>query len=179
MSDEFFEVPPESGGGTAAPVWELSGWWRRFGAVWVDYLIVAVPVNVALGVLGVSAEAKLFDIGLPDEINGVSWLATVIVGAIYFVATMTAWNGQTVGKRLAGIRVVRESGAPVTAKFAFARQTLVIALLFNSLLLIPLFIPTALNYLWPLWDENHQALHDKIAESRVVRANPVSGRPGN
>src|SRR4051794_34821721 len=33
-----------------------------------------------------------------------------------------------------------------------------------------LFIPTILDYLWPLWDERNEALHDKMAHTWVVRA---------
>jgi uncharacterized RDD family membrane protein YckC len=30
-------------------------------------------------------------------------------------------------------------------------------------------IPLILDYLWPLWDAKHQAWHDKVAASVVVR----------
>lgn len=172
MGDEFIAAPsdPALTEGNPAPVWELSGWWRRVGALVIDYVIVWIPVGIMLSVLGVSPEAKLVDGRLPNELDGVGWLVTLIAAAIYFMITMSAWNGQTVGKRVTGIRVVRESGEPVDAKFAFVRQTLVIGFLFNSVLIILIFIPTVLNYLWPLWDDNHQALHDKIVRSRVVRA---------
>ena len=33
-----------------------------------------------------------------------------------------------------------------------------------------LAIPTLLDYLWPLWDEQNRALHDMLASSRVVQA---------
>ena len=28
---------------------------------------------------------------------------------------------------------------------------------------------TLLNYLWPLWDDKKQAIHDKIARTNVIR----------
>ena len=31
-------------------------------------------------------------------------------------------------------------------------------------------IPVLLDYLWPLWDQKNQALHDKVVSSVVVRA---------
>ncbi len=30
-----------------------------------------------------------------------------------------------------------------------------------------------IDCLWPLWDDDRQTLHDKIAETRVVRSQPV------
>lgn len=179
MSDEYFEAPTSTDpvDALSPPVWELSGWWRRVGATVIDYFIVWIPISVVISIVGISAEATT-NSSLPNELDGVSWLVMLIASSIYFMVTMSAWNGQTVGKRVTGIRVVRESGEPVDAKFAFVRQTLVIALLFNSIAIMLLFIPTVLNYLWPLWDEKHQALHDKIVKSRVVRAYPASD-PGS
>ena len=31
------------------------------------------------------------------------------------------------------------------------------------------FVYTLLDYLWPLWDDKNQAIHDKIAKTNVVR----------
>ena len=31
------------------------------------------------------------------------------------------------------------------------------------------YVPLLLDYLWPLWDKQHQAFHDKVASSIVVR----------
>ena len=33
----------------------------------------------------------------------------------------------------------------------------------------------AVNYLWPLWDKDRQALHDKMAETLVVMNRPLPG----
>ncbi|MBJ7355502.1 MAG: RDD family protein [Thermoleophilaceae bacterium] len=179
MSEEYFTAPPEDAlsTGNAAPVWELSGWWRRVGASIIDYLVVWIPISIAVGIIGIGGEATTSDNGFSANVDEVGWLFFLVASAIYFMATMSAWNGQTVGKRVTGIRVVRENGEPVDAKFAFVRQTLVIAILFNALAAVLLFIPTFLNYLWPLWDDKHQALHDKIVKSRVVREQPA-GDPG-
>jgi uncharacterized RDD family membrane protein YckC len=167
MSDQYFA---SSEGTTEAPVWELSGWWRRVGASILDNIIVLVPVFVLLSVLGVGDEESRFD--------WIGSLATLAVAAAYYVGTMTAWNGQTIGKKALEIRVVREDGQAMTPWFAFYREILVMALLFGYLAIFTLYIATFLNYLWPLWDQKHQALHDKIVHSRVVRANQVSD-PGS
>jgi uncharacterized RDD family membrane protein YckC len=166
MSDEFFSAPTSDApaAGAAQPVWELSGWWRRVGASVIDAALIYLPIGILFSILEEAA-------GFPE---GLSILFQLALASIYFMWTMSKWEGQTVGKKVTGIRVVRESGQAVDAKFAFVRQILVIGFLFDTIAILFLAIPTILNYLWPLWDDKHQALHDKIVKSRVVRAEPVT-----
>ena len=41
-------------------------------------------------------------------------------------------------------------------------------LLFEGIGGLAFCIPTLLNYLWPLWDDTNEALHDKMCDTRVV-----------
>jgi uncharacterized RDD family membrane protein YckC len=79
-------------------------------------------------------------------------------------------NGQTLGKQLCNIRVIKEDGSPVTAGYAVLRDFVIMGLLFGTVGSFFFGIPTLLNYLWPLWDDKNQALHDKVASSYVVNA---------
>jgi uncharacterized RDD family membrane protein YckC len=173
MSDEYFSAQPQAAAtaSTPAPVWELSGWWRRVGAYFIDSMLIGVPAVILSEILasGSSSEAGAADL--------IAFMIIIVATAVYYMWTMTAWNGQTVGKRVTGIRVVKEDGAAMTAGYAFTRQTLVMGLLFGWVALLLLYIPTFLNYLWPLWDDKNQALHDKIVKSRVVLEQP-STDPG-
>ncbi len=176
MSDEYFSAQPETAAsaGNPAPVWELSGWWRRVGASLVDGLIIWIPLTIIYSlIVGVGGES-----GDSNAYEGGRWLIGLLASSAYFMATMSAWNGQTIGKRVTAIRVVRENGESVDAKFAFVRQILVISILFNTIGALFLLIPMILNYLWPLWDDKNQALHDKVVKSRVVREQP-STDPGS
>lgn len=167
--------------GAPPPVYELSGWWRRVGAEIIDAIIIMVismvfvvpfvtlAVTQAALTEGPDSAFSTLDIGLN--------FLSLAVGAVYYCAIMVSTNGRTIGKMAAGIRVVREDGEAVDVWFAFKRQTLVITLLFNTLGLLLLWIPGLLNYLWPLWDEKNQALHDKIVHSRVVMADAVENPP--
>ena len=86
---------------------------------------------------------------------------------LYFTAFLTLWRGQTPGKRLLGIRVVRLSGAPIGWWAAFERFGGYAASIFTGLL----------GFLQITWDRNRMALHDKITETVVVRegeARPAS-----
>jgi uncharacterized RDD family membrane protein YckC len=176
MQQSHFTAPPV--GATPAPVWELSGWWRRVGAVIIDGVVVGFPAGILIGLLFPGSDFASEGASASFHLNTVGTLIYIVVFAVYYMAVMTAWNGQTIGKKATGIRVVREDGGAITPGFAFVRQTLVIQLLFGMVAAILLFIPTILNYLWPLWDDKHQALHDKIVKSRVVRADPVTDPGG-
>ena len=80
-------------------------------------------------------------------------------------------NGQTLGKQVVGIRVVKADGSPVSVGFAVLRELVVKGLLFGGLGWFLFGIPGLLNYLWPLWDKpGQQALHDKIVSTYVTLA---------
>ena len=70
-------------------------------------------------------------------------------------------NGQTWGKQLLGIRVIRTNGVPMDFTHSAIREALVkgLGLAFASSI-VPL-LPYVLDGLWPLWDDEHRAVHDK------------------
>jgi len=142
-------------------------WGLRVGSAALDYLVkmvVALPV-IALGALGflVNEDVGLLTLGITYT------LGIVILYA--YAPVMLPRDGQTVGNRVTGIRVVRLDGSRISGGRAFVREFLVKALLFEFVaLLATLGIVTLLNYLWPLWDDRGQALHDKIVSTLTVRA---------
>ncbi|MDB4949359.1 MAG: hypothetical protein JWM27_2008 [Gemmatimonadetes bacterium] len=78
---------------------------------------------------------------------------------LYFTAFLALWNGQTPGKRLMGIRVVRLDAEKIGIWAAFERFGGYAASIFTGLL----------GFAQIFWDRNRQALHDKISETVVVR----------
>jgi uncharacterized RDD family membrane protein YckC len=80
-------------------------------------------------------------------------------------------NGQTLGKQVVGIRVVKADGTPVSVGFGILREFVVKGLVFGTAGWFLFGIPGLLNYLWPLWDKpGQQALHDKIVSTYVTLA---------
>ena len=73
-------------------------------------------------------------------------------------------NGQTWGKQALGIRVARDNGQPFTYGTALLRDFVVKGLLFGALAVVWL-----VDALWPLWDEQNQALHDKLVGTHVLK----------
>jgi uncharacterized RDD family membrane protein YckC len=78
---------------------------------------------------------------------------------LYFTAFVALWKGQTPGKRLLGVRVVRLDGKPMTMWSAFERFGGYAAGLVTGLL----------GFAQVYWDRNRQMIHDKIVETVVVR----------
>ena len=69
-----------------------------------------------------------------------------------------------------GLRVVRLDGRPIDRRTAVMREVVWRSLVLSCGGALLLFVPLLLSYLWPLWDDRGQALHDKGAGTRVVRA---------
>jgi uncharacterized RDD family membrane protein YckC len=146
-----------------------AGWWQRVGATLLDSLFVVI----AAAILGIALALAITDDTDDDAITGIAAATGFVVTGAYFCALTArggSRNGQTWGKQAVGIRVVRMDGAPVGIGFAFVREVLVKTLLFAYIAGFILYIPTIVNYLWPLWDPESRALHDKIVRSRVVKA---------
>ena len=90
---------------------------------------------------------------------------------LYSPIWMVRTNGQTLGKQLMGIRVIRPDGRPIEFLYALVREVVVKTFLFAGLGgSITFGLLWLLDCLWPLWDDENRALHDMIVNSRVVRA---------
>lgn len=83
-----------------------------------------------------------------------------IIGALYSVLLWVNWNGQTLGKKVMGIKVVREDGKPLGYPTAIIRY---IGYYISGLFLF-------IGFLWVIWDPKKQGFHDKIAKTYVVKA---------
>ena len=98
--------------------------------------------------------------------------ALLLAYAVWFLFTLR--NGQTPGKQMVGIHVIRTNGEPSGWTDTFIREFVLEWLAVGFLSGITGGIFYAVNYLWPLWDKDKQALHDKLAETLVVLDRPVS-----
>jgi uncharacterized RDD family membrane protein YckC len=126
---------------------EKVGFWRRFVALFIDFIVLAI-VNqiVANGMYGGDSVAA----------GGL----TFIIDIAYFVGLWTYWNGQTLGKKAMGIKVVRTDGAPVNLTTAIIRY---VGYIVSTIVIF-------LGYIWVAFDPNKQGWHDKIASTYVVKA---------
>ena len=78
-------------------------------------------------------------------------------GDYFYFTYLTGNGGQTLGKRLLGIRVVKTDGSDVTYIGSFFRR---IGYIVSGIFL--------LGFLWVLVDRNRQGWHDKLVNTLVI-----------
>lgn len=103
-----------------------------------------------------------------DTTEIVAYAIAIPLGCLYaplLMARRGERNGQTFGKQVVGIRVVRTDSRPVTFWLGVLRTVVAQQLL----IAITFYVYAFVDYLWPLRDPQNQALHDKIAKTWVVR----------
>src|SRR4051812_9277949 len=148
----------------------LASWGSRAAAQVIDWLIVLVPA-VVLTVL-VAGVALGSDTGaiVTAIVGFLAYLVAALLYAPFLMARDGRGNGQTWGKQILGIRVVRDGGEPMGFGFAALREILVKGLLVGIASSIIPFIPWFLDNFWPLWDDENRALHDMVVSTHVVGA---------
>jgi uncharacterized RDD family membrane protein YckC len=138
-----------------APALRPAGFWIRAGALAID-LVVFGLVQTSFGMLATVL------IGPSIEGDG-SQNPSVLVFTLLFTAAYTTVlhtvAGQTIGKSLAGIRVVGTDGALLTVGPALLRYLAYYVSL----------IPLGFGFLVAALRRDKRALHDLIAGSRVER----------
>ncbi|MBM7841657.1 RDD family protein [Herpetosiphon giganteus] len=181
-------------GGYAVPnaAGMYAGWGARLGAYILDVLVLLIP-SVLVSVITGGGVAASFNL---TGNRTASSVAMLIIGTllnlvitygyfIYFHGT----TGQTIGKKVLNIRVIRRNNQAMDFVAAAKRLAITFASSAVSLLLgivtfgdslttfgifslinLAFSIAVLLDYLWPLWDPQKQALHDKVADTLVVRA---------
>ena len=77
---------------------------------------------------------------------------------IYFIG-MWAWKGQTLGQMVAKIKVIKIDGLPVDLRVATLRY----------LGYLGCILTLGIGFLWIFFDKKKQGLHDKLADTYVIR----------
>ena len=93
-----------------------------------------------------------FDDWAEDVGLGLSWAIA------YFTLLPAWWNGQTLGKKLFGLRVVELTGKPITVMRAFKRYGGYAAGMATGFF----------GFMQVFWDPNRQAIQDKTAHTVVI-----------
>jgi uncharacterized RDD family membrane protein YckC len=159
--------------GQATP--QYAGFGARLGGLLLDALlyglfglIFIIPTIVLLREAYEDCFRIDDEIFCPDGALNRGYLAAAIVVMvlgliIVFVMQIRALGrtGQTWGRRIAGVKVVRrDTGQPIGTGRAVGRT------FFTTISGLCCY----LGYLWMLWDKDKQTWHDKVVGSIVVRA---------
>jgi uncharacterized RDD family membrane protein YckC len=137
---------PPFGAGASGP---RASFFHRLAAFLIDFVLVNI-VGAAI------------QLGIDEALGAAVSLAMAIA---YFGFLEGSNSGQTIGKRMLGIRVIDfDTGGPI----GFGRAVL------RYLGRLVSALPCFLGFLWMLWDKEKQTWHDKFAADVVV---PVSSYP--
>ena len=139
---------------------------RRWLAIVIDGIVIAIPTIMLVGVSGVSATMETALLAEDPAQMSAAFSAfqsevvklNLLVSAVYNVAFMRAFNGQTMGKIVLGLRVVKKNGKRIGIWDALLRN--VFGYTISGFFL--------LGYLWALADRERQAWHDKLAGTLVA-----------
>lgn len=138
----------------------LAGPVSRLLALWID-LAVAMAAGAALQqVAGLAAALSA------DAAQGLTVVLYFAVSLFYGILAEWRWEGQTVGKRLLGLRVVDRDGLPMQFSQIVARNLL------RPVDMLPAFY--LLGGLTALGTRYGQRLGDLAANTAVVRARPLA-----
>ncbi|GMQ79301.1 MAG: hypothetical protein BMS9Abin02_1876 [Anaerolineae bacterium] len=130
---------------------EKGGFWRRYFAYTIDWFILGIIYWFFSSFFGGEGASDWRDIMLS--------ILGILIPAVYFVWPYSR-GGQTIGKRILGLRVVSIDGSPLTWRKGISR----------TVGYIPSSLAFYIGFLWAIWDADKQAWQDKLAGTLVLRA---------
>ncbi|EST52695.1 membrane protein [Brevibacillus panacihumi W25] len=128
------------------------GFWRRFGAAFLDGLLFGLPLSLLLSII------------LGGEEN--EYLIEVIT-FLYFLLLPLFWNGYTIGKKIMGIRIVKMNGENVGIGNMLLRE-----LVGRLIYIITFGIGIIVSAIMVAAREDKRSIHDLIAGTYVTSNEP-------
>ena len=144
---------------------EYAGFAVRLVAYLIDGVVLTILsliiMSIAYHFSGSTDDGQVIPVAVYASSSGINALVALINNVLsiaYFVA-FWAWRGQTPGKMVMGIKLVRTDGSPIGIGRAVLRYLgyIVSGLMF------------CIGFLWIALDPEKQGIHDKIAATYVVR----------
>ncbi|QWT19773.1 RDD family protein [Bacillus sp. NP157] len=168
---------------------EYAGFWLRFGAWVIDYIIITIPATFIAMAMGFQHAITTLFAQLEtdqaaamaqymEEVRPISYVVLVIGFAYYVLFEASKWQA-TPGKLAVGIRVTNTEGQRLTMSRALGRNLIRLA---NAVPFIAVFLPLVF-YVTAAFSERKQGIHDMLAGTYVLtgRADaraPVAPRNG-
>ena len=159
-------VEPAEAPAAPQPEIRLASIGKRWLAIIIDGFIVAIatvlllvaggalaPLDAAMASADQAAVSEAF-----SNFQSNTLTVNLLISAIYNVVLMVSFNGQTLGKMMLRLRVVKKRGGRITILDALLRNVF-------GYMVSQIFL---LGYLWALFDAEKQTWHDKMAGTVVV-----------
>jgi uncharacterized RDD family membrane protein YckC len=146
----------------------IAGIGSRFLAIVLDTLLQLFSYGVGAGVLAYVATVSPAGLTLPPALAAFLPAIALLLGFCiywgYFAFFEIIWKGQTPGKRLAGIRVIKDSGRPVDALSAILRNLL------RGIDMLPVMYAAGITCM--ILNRHSRRLGDLVAGTVVVHDKP-------
>jgi len=129
---------------------------RRFAALWIDRMMFGVAAVVLLVIVTFSMRTGKSDAAVVAFLAG---LGALYLTLIIYEGLMLSGRGQTVGKMVLKIKVVRPDGSPISTGQAWGRAVL---------RGVMVHVLSLLNYIPAMVTKEKTCIHDLVANTRVV-----------
>ena len=139
---------------------EYAGFWIRFGASFIDGLIVSAGSSVTVVIVSVLTHSTLNKEFLASPAYNFASLINMILGWLYYVLQESSPAQATPGKMIFGLRVTDMNGERISFLRATGRY---FGKWVSSMILF-------IGYIMAAFSSRKQALHDKMAGCLVVKA---------
>jgi len=170
-------------GAAVLPKEAYASWGQRVGAFLLDYVLLLPFILVGSILIGIGAASTASSTNYDSATgtygtSGGGFSLLALLGYLIYtfgVLAVSIWNrwytagrtGQSWGKRVMGLKLVREAdGQPIGGGMAFLRD---LAHVVDGLICY-------IGYLFPLWDAKRQTLADKIVTTVVYPGAPKSSK---
>ncbi len=144
---------------------DYTGLWLRTMAMAIDGAILGTIIWLFNGVWSLAFGRGWMGTAASNDASGVYWFFVILIPFLmvtgYFIG-FWRWRGQTPGKMTLGIRIVRFNGDGIGWGGAIMR----------FLVYTISFVPLLIGFVWIGFDTRRQGLHDKLAETYVIRGKP-------
>ncbi|HXS38101.1 MAG TPA: RDD family protein [Flavipsychrobacter sp.] len=133
---------------------------RRFAAILIDTIVLLIPDIFLRYIVGAGNIMQIFymDSDLLFRTT-IYYLLSTIISWLYFSLQESGVHQATIGKRAMGIRVTNMEGFRISFANATGRY---FAKTISFLIIL-------MGYFMVLWDDKNQGLHDKLANTLVVK----------
>lgn len=144
---------------------EKAGFLSRFIALFIDGIAINVLAWIVTWVftmlIGMTAESSSDAMALIGGTMAILLIVILFLFQFLYYGYFWSKDGQSIGKKLMGVKVVSQDGQPLSFLKAGLRGT--IGYWISGLVF-------ALGFIWAAIDANGETWHDKIFGTRVVKA---------